>query len=80
MNKPREEKKTKIIRWTIDLPMEFPIEWSDDQIEFHLNESSWCCGNIIPILEKYADEHDGCICSLCNVDAVILQKQNFEEG
>ena len=57
-----EQKRT--IRITIDLPMEFPKDWDDRLIEFHLNESSWCFDNLIDKLEQYSEEH-GCICGIC---------------
>lgn len=52
------------VRFTIDLPMEFPDGWDDRLINFHLNESSWCCSNLIPLLDEYDEEH-GCICGIC---------------
>lgn len=44
--------------------MEFPDGWNKEMIEFYLNDSSWCCSNLIDLLEKYDEEH-GCICSIC---------------
>lgn len=58
------QKQKRTVRIEVDLPMEFPKEWDDKQINFHLNESSWCFSNIIEILEKYDEEH-GCLCSIC---------------
>ena len=55
----------KVIQFTINLPVEFPDDWSDDLIEFHINESSWCCSNIIDLLDDYDNKH-GCLCSICN--------------
>ena len=49
--------------------MDFPSDWDDDMIEFHLNESSWCCSNLISELEKY-DEKNGCICSICEAKVI----------
>lgn len=60
------DRQTKITQWTISLPMDFPSDWADDMIEFHLNESNWCCSNLIRALEKY-DEKNGCICGICEV-------------
>jgi len=57
--------KERTIRITIDLPMKFPINWNDELIEFHLNESSWCFDNLIDKLDQYSKEH-GCICGICN--------------
>ena len=62
------DRQTKTIQWTINLPMNFPSDWDDDMIEFHLNESSWCCSNLISELEKY-DEKNGCICGICEAKA-----------
>lgn len=54
------DRQAKTIQWTINLSMDFPSDWDDDMIEFHLNESNWCCSNLISELEKY-DEKNGCI-------------------
>lgn len=59
----------KQIQWTIKLPMDFPDDWDNHMIEFHLNESSWCCSNLIEELEKY-DEENGCICSICEAKVI----------
>ena len=56
-------RQKKIIRITIDLPMNFPKDWNNDMIEFHLNESSYCCDNLIDQLEKYSNEI-GCLCPI----------------
>lgn len=65
------DRQTKTIQWTINLPMDFPSDWDDDMIEFHLNESNWCCSNLISKLEKY-DEKNGCICGIC--EAKVAEK------
>lgn len=56
-------KQKKTIRITIDLPMDFPEDWDNELIEFQLNESSYCCDNLIDELQKYSEEH-GCICMI----------------
>ena len=61
--------KASIIKWTINLPMEFPEDWDAHMIEFHLNDSSWCCSNLIDALDKYSDAH-GCICGICKAEVV----------
>lgn len=48
-------RQTKTIQWTINLPMDFPSDWDDDMIEFHLNESNWCCSNLITVHWKICD-------------------------
>lgn len=64
-----QDNKTVTIRWTIDLPMSFPKDWDKRLIEFHLNESSWCCDNLIDDLVKYSDQN-GCICGICEAEVL----------
>ena len=59
-----ENEKVKTIDWHIHLPMDFPADWDDEMIEFYLNKSSWCCDNLIDLLEEHSKEN-GCICSIC---------------
>lgn len=66
----RIHNKIKTIDWHISLPMDFPEDWDNEMIEFHLNESSWCCDNLIDLLEKYSKEN-GCICNIC--EAKVLK-------
>lgn len=63
-NKERQNRTVKI---TIHLPMSFPSCWDDKQINFHLNDSSWCASNLISELDKYDDKH-GCICNICKLE------------
>ena len=75
------DRQIKTIQWTINLPMDFPSEWDNDMIEFHLNESSWCCSNLISKLKKY-DEENGCICGICEakisdkIENLISEERN----
>lgn len=64
--------KTATVRWTINLPMEFPEDWDKRMIEFHFNESSWCCSNLIELLEKYDEEH-GCLCGICEAEVAEIK-------
>ena len=64
----------RMVKIEIDLPMEFPKDWDDKDIDFHLNESSWCASNIIDELLKYEEEH-GCICRICEFKVRELPKE-----
>lgn len=73
-----EQKKT--IRITIDLPMEFPEGWNDEMIEFHLNESCYCCDNLIDELCEYS-EKNGCICGITKCKVIDDPNElTFVEG
>ena len=56
-------KQIRDIRITIDLPMEFPLFWDEEMIEFNLNESGYCANNLIRELENYSHKN-GCICQI----------------
>ena len=56
-------RQTKNIQIKICLPMDFPLEWTNSDIEFYLNESSYCCNNLIQLLQNYSKEY-GCICCI----------------
>lgn len=45
-------------------------------IEFHVNESSWCVGNILPKLQEYADKNNGCLCHRVNEWATLVIDEN----
>ena len=79
------DRQIKTIQWTINLPMDFPSDWDNELIEFHLNESSWCCSNLISELEKY-DEENGCICGICEakvadkIEDLLSEERNKTRG
>lgn len=57
------------VRFEILLPMEFVDDMDDWDINFKLNDSSWCMSNLIDLLEKYDREH-GCLCNICTARVV----------
>jgi len=55
-------KKVKV-RMTVEYFMVVPAFWNKKDIEFHLNESSWCANNALDDLEKqFTNEDDECMC------------------
>lgn len=58
-----EPKQKRMILCKVLLPMEFPANWSDEDIEFYLNESGWCASSILYILDKVTDGGKKCICN-----------------
>ncbi len=66
-------KQNKNIEIKINLPMEFPLDWNKEQIEFYLNNSSYCCDNLIRSLQEYSKKH-GCICSITKCKVIDNNK------
>lgn len=56
-------RQTRTVQLTINLPMDFPSDWTDDDIEIYLNVSPYCLSNMLDIAHRYEEEH-GCICAI----------------
>ena len=59
-------RKAVIVEVKITLPIVVPSHWSGEDVDFHLNESSWCADNIVVDLQKYIDakgDEAPCLCS-----------------
>ncbi len=54
------------VRMTIDLIIARPRSWAKHDIEFHLNDSSWCIDNIKDDIERQVG--DRCLCSFANFE------------
>lgn len=50
----------------IRLVEEFPVSWSEGDIEFSKNESTWCASNIIDRLEEIV-KTGKCLCDVTEV-------------
>lgn len=62
-------KHKRTVRITIDLPMDFPVSWDNDMIEWHLNEGTYCLDNLIDELFDYSEEN-GCICQIAKCKVI----------
>lgn len=49
------------VRMTVDVIRRVPVSWGKEDIEFQMNEGSWCANNIMDDMEKTA-EKVGCLC------------------
>jgi hypothetical protein len=54
-------KRTVMIQVTLEVLVEVPEHWTEENINFYYGESSWCGSNIIPELKKY-EKDNRCIC------------------
>jgi hypothetical protein len=58
--------RTVVVKMEVTVPICVPADWDEDQIEFWLNDSSWCADNMIQRLEEL-DEAKGdrapCLCN-----------------
>lgn len=58
--------RTVVVEVTLRVVRKVPESWTPDEIEFHLNESSWCANNILDDIEAMTkDREDGesrCLC------------------
>lgn len=66
-------RQIKNIEIKINLPMDFPEEWDTNEINFYLNNSSYCCDNLINSLQEYSKKH-GCICGITECKVIDNNK------
>jgi hypothetical protein len=52
------------VRYTYELEIEVPHSWTKENVEFQLNDSSWCADNGIEDLIAHRDraDNDFCLC------------------
>jgi hypothetical protein len=50
------------VRYVFELDIEVPHHWTEADVMFHRNESTWCADNAIDAIEEHRDEN-GCLCS-----------------
>src|SRR3954465_9706799 len=57
-------KKRVKVRYTFELEIDVPHDWSGDSVERHHNDSSWCADNAVNDIESYIESlNGGCICN-----------------
>ena len=54
--------QTVVVKMVAELVIVRPESWSPSDIEFHLNDSSWCASNIIHELGERYDNDERCLC------------------
>lgn len=61
--------RTVVLRMTIEYVASVPADWTPEQIEFHRNDSSWCCGNAVKDIVALHDGGD-CMCDRTSFEYV----------
>lgn len=51
------------IRMTVEYEVDVPACWTDEDIEFHRNDGTWCANNALTELDALFGSEDGpCLC------------------
>ena len=51
------------VKVTVWVPHKVPAHWDARQVEYHMNETSWCASNILNDIEA-EEKADRCMCAL----------------
>lgn len=62
------ERRVKV-RMIVEYDVGVPADWTPHDIEFHRNDSSWCCSNALDELEIFAQAND-CLCNATRFEYV----------
>jgi len=58
---------------TVEYDMELKTDMTKDEIEFQLNEGTWCANNAIAELQEMIDKDDApCLCPVAEFEVVSL--------
>lgn len=63
-------RRTVLVRATIEYVVDVPDDWTQEQIEFHRNESSWCGTNMVSELDRLDGDDEDTVCRRVNFDYV----------
>jgi hypothetical protein len=50
------------VRYIFDVSIEVPHCWSEEDVRFHRNNSSWCSDNAIGDIREHTKRVGGCLC------------------
>jgi hypothetical protein len=58
--------KVVMVKVQMELPIVVPASWDDYNVDFYLNDSSWCANNIAQDIELLDEADEGNCRCLCN--------------
>lgn len=56
------------IRMIVEYEVDYPDDWDEELVEFHLTESSWCGNNALQDIKKFLDTTGECLCKHANFE------------
>ena len=68
--------KNVIINFSINLEVRVPAWWTDEQIEFHRNQSSSCASNVMDELAE-VEKRNGCLCGQGKFSFVVESSKPY---
>lgn len=69
------------MRFVLELVIAVPRSWTQDEINFRYQESSWCADNLLSQIKRHTagpDDDKLCLCS--RTDAVYIGEATMEEA
>jgi len=72
--------KIVMVKVEMTLPRVVPAHWDQHDIEFHLNDSSWCANNITNDIKRMeAADEENCRCLCHNFSGEFLREATAED-
>lgn len=60
-----------LVRFEITMPVDTPHSWTEEDINFHFQDSSWCASNVVEMLQELENSTDnGCLCPYVTAEYV----------
>lgn len=56
------------LRLTVEYEKDYPDDWDESMIDFHIYDSSWCADNALEDIKNYLKENNICLCNSGNFE------------
>jgi hypothetical protein len=56
------------IKMTVEYEIEYPDDFDESMVDFHLTESSWCADNALEDIQKYLKSIGRCLCGIAEFE------------
>lgn len=58
------------IKMTVEYEVEYPDNFDEALVDFHLTESSWCADNALSDISEYLKSTDKCLCGIAEFEVL----------
>ena len=71
------KKKVYLVRMIVEYPVMYSEDFDISNVDFHRNESSWCCDNALEELQDFTNDNDksGCLCNRTKFEVIKEVKE-----
>lgn len=58
------------VKMTVEYEIDYPDGFDESDVDFHLNESSWCANNALQDIKSFMDKEGRCLCNIAEFEVI----------